>query len=143
MRRISSRPCGSRWTAFRSIRREGANEADRQRCADVALARADIQVRYDPLEQQPFLNAIAIPQHGVVGKPVRFTTYSNYSRYIARAEMRLFAADQSVQQKPIAVIPVRRRRIGRVGSAPFHDPLLQFISGARDAALRDLCAARL
>ena len=88
-------------------RREGANEADRQRCRDVALARADIQVRYDPLEQKPFLNAIAIPQLGVVGKPVRFTTYWNYSHYIAHAEVRLFAADQSVQQRPIAVIPVR------------------------------------
>jgi len=87
-------------------RREGINEADRQRCVDVALARADIQVRYDPLEQQPFLNAIAIPQVGVVGKPVRFTSYTNYPRYIDHAEMRLFAADQSVQQKPLQVIPI-------------------------------------
>jgi outer membrane protein OmpA-like peptidoglycan-associated protein len=87
-------------------RREGTNEADRQRCVDVALARADIQVRYDPLEQQPFLNVIAIPQNGVVGKPVRFTSYTNYPRYIDHAEMRLFAADQSVQQTPLQVIPI-------------------------------------
>jgi len=107
-------------------RREGANEADRQRCADVALARADIQVRYDPLEQKPFLNAIAIPQLGVVGKPVRFTTYSNYSHYIAHAEVRLFAADQSVQQRPIAVIPVRVGGSAEWVPPPFHDPLLHF-----------------
>jgi len=87
-------------------RREGANEADRQRCVDVALARANIQVRYDPLEQQPFLNVIAIPQTGVMGKPVRFTSYTNYPRYIDHAEMRLFASDQSVQQKPLQVIPI-------------------------------------
>jgi outer membrane protein OmpA-like peptidoglycan-associated protein len=87
-------------------RREGTNEADRQRCVDVALARADIQVRYDPLEQQPFLNVIAIPQLGVVGKPVRFTSYTNYPRYIDHAEMRLFAPDQSVQQKPLQIIPI-------------------------------------
>jgi outer membrane protein OmpA-like peptidoglycan-associated protein len=87
-------------------RREGTNEADRQRCVDVALARADIQVRYDPLEQQPFLNVIAIPQTGVVGKPVRFTSYTNYPRYIDHAEMRLFAADQSVQQTPLQIIPI-------------------------------------
>jgi outer membrane protein OmpA-like peptidoglycan-associated protein len=86
--------------------REGANEADRQRCVDVALARADVQVRYDPLEAAPFLNVIAIPQLAVVGKPVHFTTYTNYPRYIDHAEMRLFAADQSVQQTPIAVIAV-------------------------------------
>jgi len=88
-------------------RREGSNEADRQRCVDVALARADVQVRYDPLQGEPALNVIAIPQLAVVGRPVRFATYSNYPRFIERAEMRLFAADQSAQQKPIAVIPVR------------------------------------
>ncbi len=87
-------------------RREGANEADRQRCVDVALARADIQVRYDPLEHQAFLNVIALPQLGVVGKPVRFTSYTNYPRYIDRAEMRVFAAEQSVQQAPLQVIPI-------------------------------------
>ena len=81
-------------------KREGTNEADRQRCVDVALARADIQVRYDPLEQAPFLNVIAIPQTAVVGQPVRFTTYTNYPRYIAKAEMRVFESDQSTQQKP-------------------------------------------
>jgi flagellar motor protein MotB len=87
-------------------RREGGNEADRQRCVDVALARADVQVRYDPLETAPTLNVIAIPQNAVVGKPVRFTTYTNYPRYIDHAELRLFAADETAQQKPIAVIPV-------------------------------------
>ena len=86
--------------------REGANEADRQRCVDVALARADIQVRYDPLEQAPFLNVVSLPQTAIIGEPVRFTTYTNYQRYIVKAEMRVFAPDQSTQQIPLAVIPV-------------------------------------
>ena len=86
--------------------RESTNEADRQRCVDVALARAEIQVQYDPLEQKPFLNALALPQLAVIGKPVRFSTYTNYPRYIDHAEIRLFAADQSVQQRPLAVLPV-------------------------------------
>ena len=86
--------------------RDGINEADRQRCVDVSLARADIQVRYDPLEQQPFLNALAVPQLGAVGKPVSFKTYTNYPRYIDHAEIRLFASEQSVQQKPMVVLPV-------------------------------------
>jgi len=86
--------------------REGGNEADRQRCVDVALARADVQVRFDPLDQKPFLNAIAIPQHAVAGQPVRFTTYTNYPRFIERAEIRVFTQDQSTQQKPVSVIPV-------------------------------------
>jgi len=86
--------------------RESTNEADRQRCVDVALARAEIQVQYDPLEQKPFLNALARPQLAVIGKPVSFGTYTNYPRYIDHAEIRLFTADQSVQQRPLAVLPV-------------------------------------
>ena len=85
---------------------EPVNEDDRQRCVDVALARAEIQVRYDPLEQKPSLNALALPQLGVVGKPMRFQTYTNYPQYIERAEIRLFAQDQSAQQSPLAVLPV-------------------------------------
>jgi outer membrane protein OmpA-like peptidoglycan-associated protein len=86
--------------------REGMSEADRQRCADLALARSDLQVRYDPLEQQPTLNVIAIPQRAAAGVPVRFTTYSNYVRYIDHAELRVFSQEQSTQQKPLAVIAV-------------------------------------
>jgi outer membrane protein OmpA-like peptidoglycan-associated protein len=86
--------------------REATNEADRQRCVDVALARAEIQVRFDPLEQQPFLNVLALPQVGVAGRPVSFSTYTNYPRYIERAEVRVFGADQSVQQQPMAIVPV-------------------------------------
>ena len=67
--------------------REALNEDDRQRCVDVALARAEIQIRFDPLEQQPFLNTIATPQLGVVGKSVSFRTYTNYPRYIDHAEI--------------------------------------------------------
>src|SRR5271170_1416826 len=84
--------------------REKINEADRQRCVDVALARADVQVRYDPLEQAPFLNVIAIPQRVTVGEPVRFSSYTNYTRYIERAEVRMFEPEQSIQQTPLAVV---------------------------------------
>jgi outer membrane protein OmpA-like peptidoglycan-associated protein len=105
-------------------RREPVNEADRQRCVDVALARANIQVRYDPLEQQPFLNVIAIPQQGVVGKPVRFTSYTNYPRYIDHAEMRLFMPDQSVQQKPLQVIPIKAGQSAQWVPPPWRRSLL-------------------
>ena len=86
--------------------REGTNEADRQRCVDVALARAEVQLRYDPLEEAPFLNTIALPQNAVPGESVRFATYTNYPRYIERAEIRVYAAGQSTQQKPLAVLAV-------------------------------------
>jgi outer membrane protein OmpA-like peptidoglycan-associated protein len=105
--------------------REGTNEADRQRCVDVGLARADIQVRYDPLEQQPFLNTLAVPQLGVVGKPVSFKTYTNYPRYIDHAEIRLFGSDQSVQQKPLAILPVAAGQSVDWTPPPWSEPLMR------------------
>jgi uncharacterized repeat protein (TIGR01451 family) len=108
--------------------REGSNEADRQRCVDVALARADVQVRYDPLEQAPFLNAIAIPQLAVMGKPVRFTTYTNYPRYIDHAEIRVFTPDQSIQQTPLAVVPVNPGESAQWVPPPLSKSLLHFTS---------------
>ena len=105
--------------------REATNEADRQRCVDVALARAQIQVRYDPLEQQPFLNVLATPQVGVAGKPVSFSTYTNYPRYIDRAEIRVFAADQSAQQQPLAVVPVTAGQSVEWTPAAWAEPLLR------------------
>jgi hypothetical protein len=45
------------------------NEADGQRCADVALERADIQVRYDSLAAAPLMNAWATPGAVVKGEP--------------------------------------------------------------------------
>ena len=95
--------------------REAVNEADRQRCVDVALARAEIQVRFDPLEQQPFLNTLARPQLGVVGKPVSFKTYTNYPRYIDHAEIRLFARGPEHAAKAAGGSARRRRGIRSSG----------------------------
>jgi outer membrane protein OmpA-like peptidoglycan-associated protein len=105
--------------------REAANEDDRQRCVDVALARAEIQVRYDPLEQRPFLNTLATPQLGVIGKPVSFKTYTNYPHYIDHSEIRLFAADESVQQRPLAVLPVSAGQSIDWTVPPWQDSLLK------------------
>jgi outer membrane protein OmpA-like peptidoglycan-associated protein len=84
----------------------GVIDPDIQRCTDVALAKSDIQIRYDPLEQTPVLNAHAwpnaVPRNGVV----EITGWSNYAAYIAKAEVRLFAADASTQGTPLAVLPV-------------------------------------
>ncbi len=84
----------------------GKDTADAQRCTDLALARADIQIRYDSGEQTPWLNAHATPNAIVAGQAVRFTTYSNYAAWISKAELRLFASDRTPNQKPLAVVPV-------------------------------------
>lgn len=81
-------------------------EADRQRCVDVALEKADIQVKYDPMNTAPALN-VWVPGSGALrGHPVAFSTYTNYAWWIKKAEVRVFAKGQQAQETPMAVIPV-------------------------------------
>lgn len=81
-------------------------EADRQRCVDVALERADIQLRYDPLAAVPALNAWLAQEAAVRGAPLRFATYTNYAWWLRRGEIRVFAAGQNTRETPLAVLPV-------------------------------------
>jgi outer membrane protein OmpA-like peptidoglycan-associated protein len=80
-------------------------EADRQRCVDVALERADIQVRYDSLAIVPALNVWAVPNGVVRGETAEFRAWSNYAPWIAKAELRLFRPGQKPQETPLAVLP--------------------------------------
>lgn len=80
-------------------------EADRQRCVDVALEKADIQIKYDPLNVSPALNVWVIPSTAVRNKTVRFGTYTNYAWWIRRAELRIFAKGQNAQEKPLVIVP--------------------------------------
>jgi flagellar motor protein MotB len=43
----------------------------------------------------------------LTGPFVRFRMYANYSHFIDRSEVRIFGADQSTQDTPLAVVPVR------------------------------------
>ncbi len=91
------------------------SSADVQRCTDVAMEKADIQFQFDNLTSRPRLSVTASPSvvafHPLdagllVGQPVRFSMYANYWHFIERAEVRIFRADQSVQDVPVAVVPV-------------------------------------
>ena len=62
------------------------NEADGQRCADVALERADIQVRYDSLAAVPLMNAWATP--GTAVRSADSGTNRGRPRYLARSVAR-------------------------------------------------------
>ena len=84
------------------------NTADTTRCTDIALEKADIQVRFDGLEATPVLNLTASPDGAVRGEIVRFTPYSNYAAFIQKAEVRVFAAGQSTQKTPLAIIALDR-----------------------------------
>ena len=82
-------------------------EADRQRCADVSLEKADIRIHYDPLGIAPALNVWTTPNGALRSEPVSFYTYSNYAFWIKRAEVRIFEKGKSSQQEPFAVVPVK------------------------------------
>lgn len=81
-----------------------SNSADLTRCTDIALEKADIQVRFDGLEVVPVLNITATPEAAVYGESVTFTPYSNYAAFIRKAELRIFAEGDSVQTTPLAVV---------------------------------------
>lgn len=83
-----------------------SNSADATRCTDVALDKADIQVRFDALEEKPWLNLDAFPNAAVRSQPVRFTSYSNYRHWVVRGEVRLFASGKSTQSEPLQILPL-------------------------------------
>ncbi len=92
----------------------GRSSSDIQRCTDVALDQARIQFHFDDLESRPRLSVAAHPVAIAVGRQdgalvastVRFRTYSNYSSFLQRAEIRIFDQEQSLQAPPLAIIPV-------------------------------------
>lgn len=85
---------------------EPVNEADRQRCTDVALAKADIQVKYDDLSVRPALNVWTQPDTAVAGEKVEFRGYSNYAAWLRKAEVRIFRKGQPADAVPLAVLPL-------------------------------------
>jgi len=119
------------------------SSSDIQRCTDVALKSADIQFGYDNLRSSPRLSVAAKPDRIALSKmlqfgpglspadiwvqtkasPVQFRMYTNYSHFIDRAEIRVFANGQSVESEPLDVIA-----IGVDGVATW-SPLLAEISG--------------
>ena len=93
----------------------GKCSSDIQRCTDVALDKADIQFKHDSLKREPRLNVTAWPlsiryrdleDTAAAENMVRFRVYCNYRSFIARAEVRLFDAVQSVDDTPLAVVPM-------------------------------------
>ena len=107
-----------------------ANSADVTRCKDIALEKSDIQLRFDPLEKTQALNVTAFPRAVVRGENVVFTPYTNYKFYIDRAEVRIFEEGQSVQSKPLSVVPVDaslESGIGWASPQSSDERLLQYV----------------
>jgi len=86
---------------------EPVNEADRQRCVDVATNKHDIQIQFDPLKTEPALNITATPDGVAVGETLTLATYSNYVHWIVKAEVRFFTPGQDPRERPFLVLPVQ------------------------------------
>ncbi len=84
----------------------GVNEADRQRCVDVALEKADIQVKYDDLAARPALNVWVEEDTAVRGETIHFRGYANYLAWIGKAEVRIFRAGAAPTSTPHVVLPL-------------------------------------
>ncbi|MBI1920966.1 MAG: OmpA family protein [Geobacter sp.] len=109
---------------------------DVQRCTDVALDHARIEFKYDNLRAEPRLNVTAWPasiRYQDVAETefpenlVRFRLYTNYHSFIKRAEVRVFDEARSVNDTPVAVIPVNGEGMAewRAGFESFSVPVRQ------------------
>ena len=95
----------------------GKSIADIERCTDVALDRANVQLKFDNLELKPRLNATAWPNSisyqddantEYPENLMRFRAYTNYAGFIRKSEIRIFGAQESVNGVPLAVIEVNK-----------------------------------
>ncbi len=89
--------------------------ADVQRCTDVALDKAQVNFKFDNLQVKPRLNVTAWPNvisftdnmdTEFIENLTHFKLYTNYPAFITKAEVRLFNAEQSTRDKPVAVVPL-------------------------------------
>jgi hypothetical protein len=72
-------------------------------------AQQPLTVTVDTGELKPILNAAADTsgrRFAVVGNPMRFQTYSNYTAFIERGEIRLFRVGQSIDDAPVRILPL-------------------------------------
>jgi flagellar motor protein MotB len=114
----------------------GKSISDIDRCTDVQMDKADIQFKYDNLDFKPRLNVTAWPASiryqddpdtPFIDDLVHFRAYSNFAYFIARAEVRIFNPHQSVQDTPLAVVPVDKD-----GNAQWEAKFPDFSAPGRD-----------
>ena len=80
--------------------------ADAERRADVALQKADIQIRFDSLGITPTLNVWTWPNGVARGTEARFGAWSNYVGWLTRAELRIFGLRDDPAGPPLLVLPI-------------------------------------
>jgi len=95
---------------YRNKKLTGINNADQQRCADVALEKLDIQLQYDNLTTESKLNV----SHALIktenGLKLAFQGYSNYFHFIDKAELLIYP---SANKKPLISIELNASLSGQ------------------------------
>ncbi len=84
----------------------GTTDPDLQRCTDLGLAQADIQLRYDAGSSSRRLNIVAVTNPAQRNRPLIFRGYSNYRQWFGKAEVRLFVAGVASTATPLAIVPL-------------------------------------
>ncbi|MDP6981018.1 MAG: OmpA family protein [Myxococcota bacterium] len=125
----------------------GRSHADIARCTDVALSEADVKFRFDALTSERRLSVTV--ESGTVALaaepgsssqaagPARFRMDTNYPHFIARAEVRIFEAGDSMRSEPLVVLPIEQAGVAewQPEASPFASPKreLAFVLRAYDA----------
>ena len=93
---------------------------------DRALSEAQIQIKYDGINAIPQLNVSANTGDVVASRQesVSFRTYWNYGAFIERAEVRIFAVDQSVRGKHLLALPVQNGVATMTANSALPDDLI-------------------
>ncbi len=64
--------------------------ADVQRCVDIALEKAQVQLQYDNLQVEPKLNITHWPNLAVSGEQISFRGWNNYPHWVKRSELVIY-----------------------------------------------------
>lgn len=73
----------------------------RQSVSDNIVQDAEVYITMNNMKAEKVLNVTAYPSYGYVGGEVEFYPYWNYKSWIEHAEIRIFAAEDSVMKTPI------------------------------------------
>lgn len=84
------------------------------RATDVDLSQVDIQVKFDGLGVEPYLNVSTedLKRSYRAGETVTFKGYSNYPQWIASAEVRIINVSAAGRQQIVATVPVDKSGVG-------------------------------
>ncbi len=110
--------------------------ADMQRCTDVALDKSNVRFNYDNHRTDPRLNVIAWPPTVALEDDpftpqlenrLVFRGYANYAAFFDKAEVRIFAQEQSPQDEPAYVIPLDKDLSAEWQADPDTAPALKYV----------------